>query len=298
MRHFTAHLLGGPVHYVDHGGRGPAMVLVHGLGGSTLNWLEAAPGLCARNHVLALDLIGFGLTPPAGRSSDLESNLALLDGFLRDVVGEPAILVGNSMGGLLSMLEAARAPGRVRALVLVNPALPTPAGIRLDRVVWGFLATFVVPRFGERWLRRRAARLGPEKIVREVLELVDLPMEKMASPTFDAHVELVKQRSEMPWAERALIEAARSLLLFLAWPKRLYNVLGGITAPTLLIHGHKDRLVPMTAAHAMHRARPDWTFRDLEGIGHVPMLEVPQEFVEMVQKWLDDSFEEANEKAG
>jgi pimeloyl-ACP methyl ester carboxylesterase len=298
MRHFTAHLLGGPVHYVDYGGLGPAMVLVHGLGGSTLNWLDAAPGLSGRNHVYAIDLIGFGLTPPAARRSDIETNLALLDRFLREVVAEPAVLVGNSMGGLISLLEAARSPERVRGLVLVNPAIPTPAGIRLDRVVWGFLAAFALPGTGERWLRRRAARLGPENMVREVLEVVDLPVEKMASATFEAHVELVKERSKMPWAERSLIEAARSLLTFLAWPKRLYDVLEGVTAPTLLLHGHNDRLVPLAAAHAMHRVRPEWTFRDLQGIGHVPMLEVPSEFVEMVQKWLDETFEEAKEKAG
>jgi pimeloyl-ACP methyl ester carboxylesterase len=165
-------------------------------------------------------------------------------------------------------------------------------------MVWGFLAAFAIPGTGERWLRRRAARLGPEKVVREVMELVDLPIEDMATPTFQAHVDLVRERSKMPWAERALIEASRSLLTYLARPKRLYNVLDHVTVPTLLIHGHNDRLIPLAAAHAMHRLRPDWTFRDLQGIGHVPMLEAPGEFVEMVQKWLDDSFEEANEKAG
>src|SRR5438067_3596336 len=105
MRHQTAHLLGGPVHYVDHGGQGPALLMIHGLGGSTLNWLDVAPGLAARNRVLAIDLVGFGLTPPAGRRSDVPTNLRLVDAFLREVVGEPAVLVGNSMGGLLSMLE-------------------------------------------------------------------------------------------------------------------------------------------------------------------------------------------------
>jgi pimeloyl-ACP methyl ester carboxylesterase len=274
------------------------MVLVHGLGGSTLNWLDVAPALAARNHVFALDLIGFGLTPPAGRGFDLETNLRLLDAFLSNVVEEPATLAGNSMGGLLSMLEAARRPERVRALVLVNPALPSPVGIRLDRIVWGFFFAFLVPRTGERWLRRRRARLGAEGTVREVLELVDLPVEKMKPETYEEHVRLVKERSAMPWAERALIEAARSLLVFLARPRRLYRVLDSIVAPALLIHGHNDRLVPMASAHAMHRARPDWTFRDLHGIGHVPMLEAPQEFVEMVQRWLDDNLQEAKERAG
>jgi pimeloyl-ACP methyl ester carboxylesterase len=298
MRQLTAHLLGGPVHHVDHGGQGPALVLVHGLGGSTLNWLDVAPGLAARNHVYALDLVGFGHTPSAGRRSDLETNRALIDAFLREVVREPAVLVGNSMGGLLSMLEAVTAPDRVRALVLVNPALPKPLGLRVDRIAGAFMAAFVLPRIGERWLRKRAARLGPEGTVREVLAMVDLPESKMSRSTFEAHVGLVRERASMPWAERALIEAARSLLIYLARPRRLYGVLDRVGAPVLLIHGHKDRLVPMVAAHAIHRARPDWTFRDLEEIGHVPMLEAPDRFVAIVQSWLDEHLPEAEQKAG
>jgi pimeloyl-ACP methyl ester carboxylesterase len=298
MRHETAHLLGGPVHYVDYGGQGPALLLIHGLGGSTLNWLDVAPRLAARNRVLAIDLVGFGHTPAAARKSDLETNRALIDAFLREVVGEPAVLVGNSMGGLLSMLEALAAPDRVRALVLVNPAIPKPLGLRIDRIAGAFVASFALPRLGERWLRRRAARLGPEGTVREVLAMVDLPESKMSQKSFDAHVELVKQRASMPWAERSLVQAARSLLVFLARPKQLYGVLDDIRAPVLLIHGHKDRLVPLTAAHAMHKARPEWTFRDLEDIGHVPMLEVPDEFVTIVQSWLDEHVQEAREKAG
>src|SRR5205823_423349 len=223
MRQQTAQLLGGPVHFDDYGGQGPPMVLVHGLGGSTLNWLDAAPGLAARNRVFALDLIGFGHTPAAGRRADVDTNRALVDAFVREVSGAPAILVGNSMGGLLSMLEAAAAPDAVRALVLVNPALPTPAGVRLDRIAWGFAASFVVPRLGAHWLRKRAARLGAEGTVRQILELVGLPEAKMSRPTFEAHVQLVRERSEMPWAERALIEAARSLLIYLARPRRLYR---------------------------------------------------------------------------
>jgi pimeloyl-ACP methyl ester carboxylesterase len=102
----------------------------------------------------------------------------------------------------------------------------------------------------------------------------------------------------MPWAERSLVQAARSLLIFLARPKHLYSLVEQIRAPVLLIHGHKDRLVPMAAAHAMHEARPDWTFRDLEDIGHVPMLEVPDEFVAIVQTWLDEHLQQEREKAG
>src|SRR5262249_59900452 len=81
---------------------------------------------------------------------------------LDTVAGGPAILVGNSMGGLLAMMEAERHPEKVSHLVLVGAAQPRPAGARLDAVVALTFAAYAVPGVGERFLRWRAARRGPE----------------------------------------------------------------------------------------------------------------------------------------
>src|SRR3712207_1763337 len=125
--------LGGPVHYVDYGGDedGPTVVLVHGLGGSHLNWDLLAPLLTPHARVHALDLPGFGLSEPGRRVATVRNNVAVLDRFLREVTGAPVVLVGNSMGGMIAILEAARAPARVSGLVLVDPAVPGPRR-RLD----------------------------------------------------------------------------------------------------------------------------------------------------------------------
>src|SRR5436305_207599 len=90
---------GGPVHYREWGGpaEGPTFVLVHGLGGSLLNWAQVAPGLAAWGRVVALDLAGFGLTPLGDRSADVRSNRRLLGGFIETMGLAPVILVGNSM---------------------------------------------------------------------------------------------------------------------------------------------------------------------------------------------------------
>src|SRR5438876_7924663 len=98
---------GGPVHLADFGGTGPTMILVHGLGGSHANWLAVGPGLAAHARVLAPDLPGFGRTPLAGRSARVRANVELLDRLLDAVAEDPAVLVGNSMGGLIAMMEAA-----------------------------------------------------------------------------------------------------------------------------------------------------------------------------------------------
>src|SRR5512133_1839036 len=104
--------LGGPVHYVDFGGPAgaPRLVLVHGLGGSHLNWCLLAPRLARPARVLAVDLVGFGLTYPAGRPATVQANAALLDRFVREVAGAPAVLVGNSMGGMVAILTALARP--------------------------------------------------------------------------------------------------------------------------------------------------------------------------------------------
>ena len=100
----------GPVHHVDFGGRedGPIVVLVHGLGGSHLNWDLFAPLLTPHARVHALDLPGFGRSEPGERTANVRDNVVVLDRFVREVTGGPVVLVGNSMGGMVSVLEAQR----------------------------------------------------------------------------------------------------------------------------------------------------------------------------------------------
>src|SRR5471030_780675 len=94
-----------PVHYVDHGGPvdGPLLVMVHGLGGSLVNWAALAPLLTDTCHVVALDLMGFGLTQAGTQSTSVASNQQMLQRFLSEVVVGPAILVGNSMGAMIAI---------------------------------------------------------------------------------------------------------------------------------------------------------------------------------------------------
>src|SRR3989304_3203151 len=120
--------LGGDVHWIDFGGPNgaPPIVLVHGLGGSHLNGVRVAPALAARTRVYALDLAGFGLTSARGRHTGVDANTVLLNRFLDTVVGEPTVLFGNSMGGMVSAMSTHASPESVAGLVLVDPALPLP----------------------------------------------------------------------------------------------------------------------------------------------------------------------------
>ena len=82
--------LGVPVHYVDYGGSGPAMVLIHGLGGAHVNWMSVGQKLARHARVVAIDLPGFGRTPTEGDSASVHTNRALLTRFVERVIGGPA----------------------------------------------------------------------------------------------------------------------------------------------------------------------------------------------------------------
>lgn len=281
---------GAPVNIVDFGGRGAPIVLVHGLGGSATNWLAVGPRLAGLGHTIALDLVGFGRTPPAGRRANLAANRELLHAVLTTVVGAPAMLVGNSMGGAISLMEAAAAPAAVSRLVLVAAAQPAPPGTRVDREVLAAFALYSVPWIGEWYMKRRATRLGAEGLVREMMGLCCADPASVAPELIRAHVDIAAERlARMPWANEVFLAAARSVVGSLRQRRKWESMAASVAAPTLVIHGTLDRLVPLAASQRLAQLRPDWTLDVYPGVGHVPMLETPGRFIDSVTRWLERS---------
>jgi len=286
--------LNGPVRYLDFGGPadGPVIVCVHGLGGSAVNWSAIAPLLTGTCRVLAPDLAGHGLTQSLGRGTDVASNRALLHRFARSVAGGPVILMGNSMGGMISLLEASVAPASVAGLVLLDPALPVVAA-RPDPVVTAIFALYLTP--GLRRVVQNRRRQAPAELVTSILRLCCADTSRVPEDVIARHVEVAVQRAGLPGTEHDFAAAVRSVVRTLGYPHgRAYRRrIATVTCPVLLIHGIEDRLVPVAAARAAARANPAWSVREFPGVGHVPQLEVPRQTADAVLDWLDSAGQRA-----
>jgi pimeloyl-ACP methyl ester carboxylesterase len=280
--------LDGPMHYADFGGPpgAPPIVCVHGLGGSHLNWAPIGSLLAEQARVFAPDLAGFGLTEPLGRRTGVPDNAALLHRFLVEVVGEPALLVGNSMGGMICTIVGAARPNAVRGLVLVDPALPQPRGMPFDRAVFGTFLRYAVPGIGERFMARRRSTLSPEETVQGVLDVCCVEPSRVPAELVEASAELVRTRTEMPGLDRAFLAAARSLLRINARKRRYRAVMRAVRAPVLIIHGEFDRLIPAAAARQAAAHNPSWRLEVLPDVGHVPQIEAPHAVSRLILEWL------------
>jgi pimeloyl-ACP methyl ester carboxylesterase len=287
MRSLTIDL-SGPYHYVDFGGDGPPLVLVHGIGGSYVNWIAVAPALTERFHVLAVDMIGFGLTPLAGRRADVSTQQRYLDRFIGATAGGEATLFGHSMGGLVVMLEAARSAASAARIVLIDPAACLIRSTTPGIPTWLMLALGAHPAIGGRLAGMVARSRGPAALV------VDTLSRAYAGPIdpefLRAHVELEVRRAGLPAPYRGYVEAWRSMRNQHAEGERwVTEVLRPITAPTLLVHGTADPLIPQRWFQRLARLRPDWATAPLDGVGHDPHMEAPGAFLKATNAWLQES---------
>ena len=279
--------LGGPVHYADYGGQGSPLVLLHGLGGSRLNWMAVAPALAARHRVFALEYLGHGLTPLAGRKANLAGHRRLIDAFIEKVVGEPAVLVGNSTGGHLAIVEAALRPEQVAGLVLVDPAVPIPVGPTSLPPTAALAVTPLLFRgLGEAMMMATARRTTSEMIVYQTLRLVAPDITRIPEDVVAAHLEAHRARHGNREANLAFLQTARSLAFANLRRGEFYRKVRQVQAPTLVVQGENDRLVPLRAIRRLLEVRPDWDLHLFPGLGHVPMMEDPSGFIEVVLRWL------------
>lgn len=262
------------IHYKNAGSGAPAFVLLHGFGASLFSWREVMGPISRLGSVLAFDRPAFGLTErplewdgpnPYAPAAQVETTIAMLD-----LMGaEQAILVGHSAGGTISMLAALRYPERVRALVLVDPAVYAGGGA----------PGWIKPLLGTPQLRR----IGPvlvrgigergESIIRTAWHDPD----KITPPIIEGYRKPLRAHD---W-DRALWE-----LTLASEQSRLAGRLGELKLPVLVITGDDDRIVPTADSIRLAGELPNATLVVVPNCGHLPHEECPEEFMRAVREFV------------
>lgn len=264
--------------------REPALY-VHGLGGSSQNWSDLMPLLADRVDGEAIDLPGFGHSPPPDDGNYSVSAQARAVIRYLDAAGRgPVHLIGNSMGGAAATRVAAVRPDLVRTLTLISPALPELRP-QLTAVPTALLAvpgiTGLFGRLTHDWT--------PERRTREVLALCYGDPGRVSPEGFNAAVDEYARRLELPYFWEVMERSARGLVnaYTLGGQHNLWRQAERVLAPTLLVYGGRDRLVSFRMARRAAAAFRGSRLLTLPEAGHVAMMEYPETVARAVRELLD-----------
>jgi pimeloyl-ACP methyl ester carboxylesterase len=252
-------------------GPGEPALCVHGLEGSSRNWTDLMELLRPRLACQAVDLPGFGNSPPR---PDGKYSIAALAQTVTTLIGQlghgPVHLIGNSLGGSVCVKIAARHPDLVRTLTLVSPALPDSRP-RLDLLRFPVLS---LPLVGTRLLRRFRVT-APEYRVADVIATCFSDPARFPPERFAVEVAELVRRDGLGYGEAVLVGSVRTLTAQNVHPRSAWREAALITAPSLVIFGSHDRLVDRRlagrAAHAFAHAR----VVVLPRTGHLAHMEHP-----------------------
>lgn len=248
-------------------------VYVHGLSGSATNWTDLAALLSTRAAGTAVDLPGFGLSPPL--QSGQYSPSAHADALMCFLAGRgrPVHLVGNSMGGALALAVAVRRPELVRTLTLISPAMPD---LRPDprRVSDPKLVLAVLPVVG-RTARAGLIAMSPRRRAEQVARLCFGDPARLAEHRVAELAEEYAVRAGLPWAFEAAERTGRAMVFGWLRGESLWRIAARVRVPTLVVWGDRDRLVAPRLARRTVASIPGARLLMLPGVGHVAQIEEP-----------------------
>jgi pimeloyl-ACP methyl ester carboxylesterase len=234
-------MLGGyRVHYNEAGPKdGETLVLIHGLGGSTLDWAPVIPTYAkAGFHVYAIDLLGFGKTEKPDIDYSISQQVQMVNEFFDNKGIQQADVVGWSMGGWVSLLFTIDHPDRVRRLV-VNDS----AGLLFHSDFGPYVFTTYTPEGVDLLFRllEPKARPAPRFVVHDMMRLM----------------------------KKNNMVTQRALDSMVGGKDLLEGKLGAIHQPVLIIWGADDDLIPVSVAHEMAKDIPQADLVIFDGCGHL-----------------------------
>lgn len=261
------------VHYRDQGKRdGPVLLLIHGSNASLHTWEPWVKRLGGDYRVITLDLPGHGLTGThPGGVYDYPVFVEVVSDLMAKLGIQRAVIGGNSMGGGTAWMFALAHPEKTKALLLVDAAgapawqsKKTPIGFRVMRMpVVKELARFIAPR--------------------SMFESSLKTSMSVQSKIDDALVDRYWELNRYPGNREATMK--RFALPHNNWAASKEK-LAAIKAPTMVMWGAEDNLIPVSSANWFADALPGSTLVIYPKVGHIPMEEVPDESAADVKKWL------------
>jgi len=260
-------------HYWAVGDKGSTVVLVHGLGGFAENWVHNVDALAEQHRVYVPDLVGFGRSDKTPLIHDMNVLEKFISDFMETMNIEKASLVGNSLGGGLVLQFALDYPEKVEKLVLADNA-------GMGRDVIPDYKICSLPVLGELLTRpslKSTARLWKEIVYDTAL----------ITP---ALVNLAYGFIRQPGAKKALLAALRTGINLGGQRANLVNLLlnrlNTMTAPTLVVWGRQDRIIPVAHAQVAIAKIPGARLEIFDRCGHMPQLEHPDRFNRLVLDFL------------
>ena len=258
----------------------PALVLIHGFGGSTFGWRHVMEPLAASGwYVVALDLPGFGLAEKGwGGAYDHASHARFVLAVMDQMQINQAVLAGHSMGGNVVSWVAALAPERVRGLALIDAAIVSPSAAPASAA--STLLSLPPLRRATRILIRSAFT---EATFGELLGSA-FAVKSAATPETIRGYATASQLEDWDLALLGILRDAGANAL----PVPIEEIVAhnGAAIPTLILWGSDDSWVPIAAGEALRAALPSATYVVLPGLGHVPFEEAPAAFTIALQEWL------------
>jgi pimeloyl-ACP methyl ester carboxylesterase len=244
----------------------PCVVMLHGFGSSLQTFDAWAAGLSEKFHVVRLDLPGFGLTgaDPTGDYSDART-MKLLAGLLDRLHVAKASFVGNSMGGRFAWEFAAEHPDRVDRLVLVSPDGFASEGFEYGKAP-------EVPL-----MLRALPYVMPKSMLKQTLVPAYADPKRLSDAVVTRYYDFMRA----PGVRRAVIDRTAQTVLHDPVP-----LLRRITAPTLILWGEGDAMIPVSNAADYVAAIPGAKLVKLPGLGHVPQEELPGPTLQIVEHFL------------
>ena len=243
----------------------PSLLMVHGFGASKENWLELALQLQNDFHLVLVDLPGHGQTSfNPSLKYDMDDQVRYLHSFVQAIGIQHFHMIGNSMGGGVSALYAGTYPDEVASITLLSPA-----GIYdVKSEFFNLVEQGINPLLVEN--------------EEEFSRLVQLTMEKppfIPWPINAASAQILKQRK--PHNQQIFADFAG------AHTFDFKTVISHTQTPALIVWGRQDRVLDVGNAVEFQRLMPKARLVTLDGVGHVPMVEIPEETAILLRGFIE-----------